>query len=83
MIRGLLRSKKAAWPIVLAASAILIPALGCSSGSGGIANITPVVRVETATARQQAIENVVTAQGLVYPIHQASITPKITAPVDR
>ena len=83
MIRALLRSRHLAAPMALASASMLIAALGCSGGDAGISRITPVVRVETAVARRQAIDDVVTAQGLVYPIHQASITPKITAPVQR
>ena len=65
-----------------ASTSLLIAAVGCSGGNG-LAKVTPVVRVDTVTAHRQTIDDVVTAQGLVYPIHQASITPKITAPVQR
>jgi multidrug efflux pump subunit AcrA (membrane-fusion protein) len=68
--------------MAVASAALLIAAAGCSSGNNA-ADATPTVRVETVLARRQPIDNVVTAQGLVYPIHQASITPKITAPVER
>ncbi len=45
------------------------------------ANSEPVVTVETALAKTQTIVNLVTAEGVVFPIHQASLSPKITAPV--
>lgn len=82
MIRSLLRSRKLALPVAVASAALLFTAVGCSGGDHS-ADATPVVRVETVVARRQAIDNIVTSQGLVYPIHQASITPKITAPVER
>lgn len=43
----------------------------------------PVVNVETAVAKVQTITDLVTAEGVLFPIHQASISPKITAPVRR
>ncbi|MGC8549296.1 MAG: efflux RND transporter periplasmic adaptor subunit [Acidobacteriaceae bacterium] len=82
MIRALLRSRTIALSVAIASAALLFAAAGCSSGDNS-ADATPVVRVETVVARRQAIDNVVTSQGLVYPIHQASIAPKITAPVER
>ncbi|MGH9684897.1 MAG: efflux RND transporter periplasmic adaptor subunit [Candidatus Acidiferrales bacterium] len=37
--------------------------------------------METTVAKVQPIANVVSAQGVLFPIHQASLTPKISAPV--
>lgn len=82
MTRALLRSIKINLLVALASTAILVAALGCSSGANAD-NATSAVSVETVKARRQTIDDVVTAQGLVYPVHQASITPKITAPVQR
>lgn len=78
MTRALLRSKFIALPL---AAALLLPAVGCSGN--GNPDATPLVHVQTVHARRQSIHDIVTAQGLVYPIHQESITPKITAPVQR
>ncbi len=83
MIRVLFHSKYLAPPTALLAGALLVAAVGCGGGNSGLSSVTPVVRVETAIAHRQTISNVVTAQGLVYPVHQASISPKITAPVER
>lgn len=41
----------------------------------------PVVTVQAATARRASIDRVISAQALLYPIDQAAITPKISAPV--
>ena len=54
--------------------------LGCGGNPGGKA-AEPVVSVETAVARVQPIANVVSAEGVLFPVHQASISTKITAPV--
>jgi multidrug efflux pump subunit AcrA (membrane-fusion protein) len=53
---------------------------GCSS-ENTVPPPEPVVSVETVRAKAQSIADVVTAEGVLYPVHQASISPKITAPV--
>ena len=83
MIRALLCSRKRVFPLAAASAAMLLVSIGCNSGDSGVANTASAVQVQTVAASRQTIHNIVTAQGLVYPIHQASITPKITAPVQR
>ncbi len=66
----------------IVASALMAMSFGCSSGN----TVPPpeaVVSVETVTVKAQSIANVVSAEGVLYPVHQASISPKITAPVRR
>lgn len=41
----------------------------------------PVVTVQTATAQRGAIEQVISAEAILFPRDQAAITPKIVAPV--
>ena len=41
----------------------------------------PVVSVQTAPASTQVITQVITASGVIFPIHQVSLSPKISAPV--
>jgi multidrug efflux pump subunit AcrA (membrane-fusion protein) len=53
---------------------------GCSSDNT-VPPPEPVVSVETAPVKAQSITDVVSAEGVLYPAHQASISPKITAPV--
>ena len=53
---------------------------GCGS-SDTLPPPEPIVSVETVQAKVQSIADLVTAEGVLYPIHQASISPKITAPV--
>ncbi len=42
---------------------------------------TPVVNVEATTAMQQAISEHITADAVLFPLAQAAIAPKFTAPV--
>jgi HlyD family secretion protein len=53
--------------------------LGCSGGAP--ATPEPVVNVESAPIKSQTIMDLVNAEGVLFPIHQASLSPKITAPV--
>ncbi len=41
----------------------------------------PKVSVRTAVAQKTSIQQLVTADAVLFPIHQAAITPKISAPV--
>lgn len=64
----------------IGASALMMVLSGCSSDNA-VPPPEPIVSVETAPVKAQSITDVVTAEGVLYPIHQASISPKITAPV--
>jgi multidrug efflux pump subunit AcrA (membrane-fusion protein) len=63
-------------------AALSMAAVGCSTQKGGQAD-SPAITVQTATAATRQIEEVFHGQGILYPIHQASLSPKITAPVER
>jgi multidrug efflux pump subunit AcrA (membrane-fusion protein) len=41
----------------------------------------PVVTVQTALVTRQPIQETVSADAVLYPLHEAAITPKVTAPV--
>jgi multidrug efflux pump subunit AcrA (membrane-fusion protein) len=41
----------------------------------------PVVTVQVAAAQRTAIARIVTSEAILYPLNQAAITPKISAPV--
>lgn len=56
---------------------------GITACSGKSEPETPPVAVQTTAAKVQAIEDVFQAPGILYPIHQASLTPKVSAPVER
>ena len=64
---------------LLAAS---LPLTACSGGNS-VTDTTPMPAVQTETAKTQPIEEVLQAQGILYPIHQASLSPKVSAPVEK
>src|SRR5271166_6579944 len=52
--------------------------ISCSKGEK---DAEPVVAVQTAVAERGKIEQIITADAVLFPKDQAAITPKITAPV--
>ncbi|MDQ2775301.1 MAG: efflux RND transporter periplasmic adaptor subunit [Acidobacteriota bacterium] len=58
---------------------------GCSSKSkdAGSAEEAPATPVQVAAAKSGSIQQIVEAEAVLYPVRQATITPKITAPVQR
>jgi len=60
---------------------ILMVAFGC--GKKESAETEPVVTVHAVRVERAEIDRQVTAEAVVYPIHQAAIVPKISAPVRR
>lgn len=62
----------------LAAACLLSLVEGCKSEPEAPA---PIVSVEATTAKQQSISEHITADAVLYPLAQAAIAPKVTAPV--
>src|SRR5581483_6846586 len=63
----------------------IVPALclawllvGCSHGEK---ETEPTVTVQVAPAAIKPMQEIVTAEAVLYPLHQAALVPKITAPV--
>lgn len=54
---------------------------GCSGGKE--ASAEPVASVQVAVAKQAGIQRLVTGEGILYPQQQATIVPKISAPVSK
>jgi HlyD family secretion protein len=56
---------------------------GCSGRSkdAGSAEEAPATPVQVAAAKRGSIQQIVEAEAVLYPFRQATITPKITAPV--
>ena len=52
---------------------------GCSKKEGG--EVAPTVTVQVATAETEKIERKVSTDAVIYPLRQAALAPKITAPV--
>lgn len=62
--------------------ALALPLTACSGGNS-VSDSTPTPAVQVESARMQPIEEIIQAQGILYPVQQASISPKISAPVER
>jgi len=57
---------------------------GCGKKEkGGEAEAEAPTPVQVAPARRGPIDHIVTADAVIYPINQANVTPKISAPVKR
>ncbi len=64
------------------AAAVLIAALCLASCSGGESGTgEPEVTVQVATVRRKNIAQKVSAEGVLFPLHEANIVPKVSAPV--
>jgi HlyD family secretion protein len=66
--------------ISLSLSAILLISAGCSSDKGDKA---PTVSVQVAAVEKTEIQHTITAQAILFPLQQAAIVPKISAPVQK
>src|SRR5258708_38438156 len=65
----------------LVPTAILLAMIsGCSSADK---ETEPVALVKVATVRQASIERVISTEAVLFPLQQAAITPKVSAPVKR
>jgi HlyD family secretion protein len=67
-------------PILLTAAALLTSCGGTKEKAKDAEAPTPVT---VETANRGAIDHMVTADAILYPINQANVTPKISAPVKR
>ncbi len=63
--------------VVLPAAALLLFS-GCSKESG---EKEPTVSVQAAVVEKTTIEHTISAEGVLFPLAQSAITPKISAPV--
>lgn len=79
VLAGFLRTGEALFALSLLA-AVLVNS-GCSGG--GTQDAAPTVSVQVATARRTSIQLKVSADAVLYPLHQATIVPKISAPVTK
>jgi HlyD family secretion protein len=65
--------------ILLTAGICLLAAgLGCSRGEK---ETEPTVTVQVAPAAVKPIQEIIQAEAVLYPLHQAALVPKVTAPV--
>jgi HlyD family secretion protein len=61
--------------------ALVLVALSTCCGQHGGSELEPEVTVQAATVRLARMDRTISAEGVLYPIQQASIVPKISAPV--
>lgn len=61
----------------LAAGLLAVSLAGCSRGK----KQEPVVTVQVAAAQRTTIRRVVTAEAILFPLQEAALTPKVSAPV--
>lgn len=74
----MMRTKKWQRTLPAALSALLILAAGCRKEEK---DKEPIVTVQTEPAERETISMQVAADAIVYPLEQAVVAPKITAPV--
>lgn len=63
----------------LAGIAAAIVMTGCTKAKE--AEVEPVVPVQIAEAKRDSIDRIISAQGVLFPVDQANVMPKISAPV--
>jgi HlyD family secretion protein len=68
-------------PVSAALIALVLASLSMGCGQHGESEPEAEVTVQAATVRQTRLDHTITAEGVLYPIQQASIVPKISAPV--
>jgi HlyD family secretion protein len=75
-----LKGRKQSWPhvAILFATLPLLLSTNCSNDSGEKETAVPV---QVMTVQQKTIQRTVTAEAILFPLQQAAITPKISAPV--
>lgn len=69
--------------LVSTAGLLLLAACRKSNQAGGGEEATPATPVKVAAVRLLTIHRFVSAEAILYPIRQATIVPKISAPVSR
>ena len=66
--------------VMLCLAAILLMSASCSSDKE---DKTPTVSVQVAPVEKTTIQHTVTTQAILFPLQQAAIVPKISAPVQK
>jgi multidrug efflux pump subunit AcrA (membrane-fusion protein) len=67
-----------------AAATCMLALVACSAKPGADSEeAQPVTPVQVGTAKRGSIAHIVTAEAVLYPLKQANITPKISAPVQK
>jgi len=64
-------------------SIVVLAACAAACGGGSDEEATPIVTVDVAPVLQSEIQRTIRADGLLYPLQQAAIVPKISAPIKK
>lgn len=64
-------------------AALACTAIACAGCSGKKPEEPPAVSVQAATVQRKTIEQIVSTEAVLYPKSEASIVPKISAPVEK
>jgi multidrug efflux pump subunit AcrA (membrane-fusion protein) len=67
--------------VVVVSACLLLTVLLCTSCSKKEEASEPVVTVQTAPVQRGSIQQIVSSEAILFPLQQAAITPKISAPV--
>src|SRR5262252_3233415 len=73
-------SKFGQFALIAGALSVSVFLVGCSSEKG---DQVPTVSVQAATVEKTTIQRVVNSQAVLFPLQQAAIVPKISAPVQK
>ena len=84
-VRGIARFRKSAFPKHRMPALLVLGAALLMAGCGGnqAPESQPLVTVQAVKVQRQAIEQQVSAEAVLYPLHEAVIVPKISAPVQK
>lgn len=63
---------------IVCLTAVIVAMLGCSKAER---EAEPVVSVQVVTVSRTSIEKVISSEAVLFPLQQAAVTPKISAPV--
>src|SRR6266568_7476665 len=65
-------------PVLIILAVCLLASSACSKDSQGK---EPIVSVQAVTVQKQTLQQTVTSEAVLFPLQQAALTPKISAPV--
>lgn len=71
------------WLLLPGVGFLLFAACGKSNQASDSTDAAPPVSVRAETAQRETIHNIISAEAILYPVKQATIVPKISAPVSR
>jgi len=69
--------------MAVAGACVLASILLCTSCANKEQTAEPVVTVQTASVQRGSIQQIVGSEAILFPLQQAAITPKISAPVKK